>query len=249
MLKTRFLLLHLLLSLTSVFAQQFYLPEVGDDDHIVFHKHYILSYNEDHEQADWVAYELTEEKVRGTARRVDRFREDPFVITGSAVPGDYRGSGFDRGHLAPAADMKITDRAMSESFYMSNMSPQTPSFNRGIWNRLEGMVRQWALANESIYVVTGPVLEEGLSAIGDNEVSVPRYYYKVILDYTEPELKGIAFLMPNEGSSLPVEEFAVTIDEVEQRTGINFFPALPDEMEPLLEGFYDISLWDFTPYR
>ncbi len=241
--------LFFLFTLFSVYSQGFFLPEIRDDDHIVFHKHYRLSYNEDHEQADWVAYKLTEEKVLGTARRRDNFREDPFVITGSAALEDYRGSGYDRGHLAPAADMKISERAMSESFYLSNMSPQTPSFNRGIWNRLEGMVRRWAVDNEAVYVVTGPVLEDDLPAIGPNEVSIPRFYYKVILDYTEPELKGIAFLMPNEGSSRPVQEYTLTISELEEITGINFFPYLDELEEELLEGIIDLSLWDFTVWR
>jgi endonuclease G len=91
-------------------------------------------------------------------KRKDNFRSDPKVKTGSAALSDYKGSGYDRGHLAPAADFKWSATAMSESFYMSNMSPQVPGFNRGIWKNIESTVRNWAVENDEIYIVTGPVL-------------------------------------------------------------------------------------------
>ena len=119
------------------------------------------------------------------------------ISTGSASLPDYKGSGYDRGHLAPAGDMKWSTTAMSESFYMSNMSPQEPSFNRGIWNRLESQVRRWAIDNGSVYIATGGVLTDGLKTLGSNSVSVPQYYFKVILDYQEPDIKGIGFIIPN----------------------------------------------------
>ena len=109
-------------------------PIIGEQ--IVNHLGYSLSYNEKNEQASWVAYELTADQVRGTVKRKDSFRSDPLIKTGSASLSDYKGSGYDRGHLAPAADMKWSTTAMSESFFMSNMSPQLPGFNRGIWKKL-----------------------------------------------------------------------------------------------------------------
>lgn len=123
------------------------------------------------------------------------------------------------------------------------MSPQEPSFNRGIWSQIESIVRLWAKQNQSIYIVTGPVLKTGLPTIGINKVTVPKYYYKVILDYTEPSLKGIAFLIENKGSKLPPQQFAVSIDSVEEITGINFFPLLPKDKELKLESKFDYSLW------
>ena len=162
------------------------------------------------------------------------FREDPLIITGSASLADYKGSGFDRGHLAPAADFKFDAGAMSESFYMSNMSPQRPSFNRGIWKRLEEQVREWASENDSLFIITGGVLTENLHVIGENESTVPNLYYKII--FYPDELKATAFVLPNEKVLDPLESFVVTIDSVESITGIDFFPDLPDDLESRIEG-------------
>ena len=148
--------------------------------------------------------------------------------------------------MAPAADFRWSSEAMSDTFYLSNMSPQDPSFNRGIWADLEAAVRVMAYENNSVYVVTGPVLTDGpYETIGENEVAVPKNYYKVILDYTEPDVKAIGFLLPNEGSSKSLESFAVTVDEVEDATGIDFYPALPDDQEEAIESEIDLSKWSF----
>ena len=111
------------------------------------------------------------------AKRGDDFRPDPAVPTGSATPQDYTRSGYDRGHLAPAADMSFSVKTMSESFYMSNMSPQAPQFNRGIWSKLEKQVRHFATKEKRIVVVTGPILPvEKTITIGANKVTVPQYF-------------------------------------------------------------------------
>ncbi len=162
-------------------------PFTHTTDTIRTYKGFDLGYNEQFEQASWVAYVLTREEVEsGNISRTDNFRSDSSIESGSASPGDYRGSGFDRGHLAPAGDMKWDPLAMSESFLMSNMSPQTPSFNRGIWNRLESEIREWAVKKDSIYVITGPVLDPIDSFIGESEVGVPVYYFKVLVDLSPP---------------------------------------------------------------
>ena len=177
--------------------------------------------------------------------RTNDFRIDYKVKTGSASLSDYKGSGYDRGHLAPAGDMKWSSTAMSESFFMSNMSPQHPSFNRGIWKKLESTVRNWAVDNGMIYIVTGPILTGNYKTIGHNDVSVPDYYYKVILDYSEPEIKGIGFILSNQKSKSSLQSFAVTIDEVERKTGIDFYHALPDGIEEQIESTIDINKWSF----
>ena len=233
---------------TSFAYPQIELPR-STGNQIVSHTGYTLSYNEEHEQADWVAYKLTASEVRAAMDRTNDYRADPKVRTGSASLHDYKGSGYDRGHLAPAADMKWSYTVMSESFYLSNMSPQKAGFNRGIWKGREAQVRQWAIDNSSVYVVTAGVLKSGLSSIGTNRVSVPRYYFKVILDYTEPEIKGIGFILPNESSKSSLKSYAVTIDEVESVTGIDFFYSLPDEVEKLVESSVDLTLWSFVPYK
>lgn len=219
------------------------IPKTNSKDKIITHSGFSFLYNENHEQANWVAYELTKEKTNKLFKRTDQFKSDPKITTESASDNDYLGSGFDRGHLAPAADMSWSYISMSESFYYSNMSPQTPSFNRGIWKKLEELVRKWAIENDTVYVVTGPVLTNDLFSIGPNNVSIPKYYYKVILDYSEPSIKGIGFILPNEGSKEPLQNYAVPIDYVEKLTGIDFYPLIDDEQEEIIEKTLCLECW------
>jgi len=221
------------------------IPTTQTNEVVIAHTGYSLSYSETHEQANWVAYELTNEETKKTWQRTDKFLRDPKVKTGTAYHPDYSGSGYDRGHLAPASDMGWSAAAMAESFYYSNMSPQEPGFNRGVWKRLEGLVRTWAVDYESIFIVTGPVLTNGLTSIGNNKVSVPKYYYKVILDYREPSIKGIGFIISNTSSSEQLQLYAVTIDSVEKLTGIDFFPLLADDQENSIESTLDIKSWNW----
>lgn len=225
------------------------LPSPVEGEQIIRHTGYTLSYVEEHELPSYVAYELTRAEVLGGGEREDSFREDKAVRTGSAELSDYRGSGYDRGHMAPAADFKWSEEAMSDTFFLSNMAPQDPSFNRGIWADLEAVVRTMAYENGSVYVVTGPVLTDGpYETIGKNEVSVPKRFYKVVLDYTEPEIKAIGFVLPNEGSDRSLQSYAVSVDEVEEITGLDFYPRLPDEEEARIEAGCDPSLWSFNAF-
>jgi len=221
------------------------LPQTNSKDKIITHTGYSFMYNELHEQANWIAYELTKEETNKLFNRTNKFLLDPKVETGTASYKDYEKSGYDRGHLAPASDMGWSSTAMAESFFYSNISPQNSSFNRGIWKKLEELVRTWAIENKSVYIATGPVLSNNLQAIGPNKVSVPKYYYKVILDYSKPSIKGIGFILPNSGSQEQLQSYAVSIDRVEQLTGINFFPLLPDNQEELIEKTLCIGCWSW----
>lgn len=215
---------------------------------LVEYKSYALAYNEEHEQATWVAYRLSAQEKKRKHERYDRFMADANVTTGSAEPDDYANSGFDRGHLAAAADFATDKQAMKESFYMTNMSPQEPSFNRGIWSKLESKVRDWADENGSIWVVTGPVLlnQKRLKKIGANKVSVPRYYYKVILDIQEPGYNMVGFVLRNEGSSKELSDFVLPVDSIEALTGLDFFPILPDDIEEAMEGTVSLEQWQIN---
>jgi endonuclease G len=224
-------------------------PALLPNEKIISHSGYSFVYSEEHEQAKWIAYELTKEETNSLFERTDKFLTDPFVSTGTAENSDYADSGYDRGHLAPAADMGWSATAMKESFYFSNMSPQLPGFNRGVWKRLEELMRSWAIDNSAIYIVTGPLLTAGLPTIGGNLVSIPNYYYKVILDYTQPEIKAIGFILPNASSSSALNSFAVSIDEVETATGIDFFPGLPDEQENKLEKEHCTTCWQWNAVK
>ncbi len=219
-------------------------PSTSQKLEIVKHTVYALGYAEKYEQPAWVAYRLTASMVSGNNKREDNFRPDPNVSTKSAVPEDYRGSGYDRGHLAPVADFRASAKWMDETFFMSNMSPQLHEFNAGIWEKLESKTRGWARHNKALYVVSGPILRAGLPTIGRyNKVAIPEQYYKVILDIQEPELKAIGFIFRNEGTKKPLEHFAVSVDEVERQTGFDFFPKLPDDLEKKLESQTNFDAW------
>ncbi|PZX20104.1 endonuclease G [Breznakibacter xylanolyticus] len=211
---------------------QVYLP--ASPGEIIHHTHYSLAYAEEHEQPYWVTYTLTKEQVNGTVSRSDQFRPDPAVSTESAQLADYKASGYDRGHICPAADMKISSQAMSESFFLSNMSPQNPSFNRGVWNKLEEYVRQIANTFHTIHVVTGPIFCDNLGTIGANHVTIPGYFYKVIY-IPEPQTM-LGFVIPNQPGKQKLYQYTLTIDSIETLTGIDFFPQLDTTLQASLEA-------------
>jgi len=232
-------------------SERYYLPE-GSKGQVVHHAYYSLAYNEKNEQADWVAYELTESSLKEpNVPRAKRFKPDFDVKTKSAYHKDYTHSGYTRGHMAPAADMAFNEKAMQESFFMSNMSPQTRECNGGIWKELEENVRDWAYKNDAIYVISGPIFESrNPKKIGQNKVAVPDKFYKILLDITKPEKKGIGFLIPNEKSSVHLKDFAVSIDSIESLTSFDFFANLLDEDEQdQLESNFDLKKWKISNKR
>jgi endonuclease G len=210
---------------------------------VVHHTGFSLCYNEQHEQAEWVSYMLCNSKLLRVAERTNRFVPDPKVKTGTAEQADYAGSGFDRGHLAPAADMAYSEMTMRESFYFSNMSPQVPSFNRGIWKKLEEQVRDWASIFDTIWIATGPVLQPGLATIGANKVSIPELYYKAILVHNKQHTQAIAIVMPNQSSSRNILSFVITVDSLQKLTNIDFFSELDDRIESDIEQRVNTSFW------
>lgn len=167
------------------------------------------------------------------------------MLTGTATAGDYAESGYDRGHLAPAADMRWSAIAMSESFYFSNICPQVPAFNRGIWKQLEDRVRNWAIENESVVIVTGPVLNPNLPKLPKSGVSIPDLFFKVVVDTNLSGLKGIGFLLPNKNKMNSLTSYIVTIDSVQKLTGLNFFYLLPDSVEKQVESVVCIPCWSW----
>lgn len=227
---------------------RFYIP-ISTTGSIVHHKFYSLSYNENYEQADWVAYVLTKSDLaKENVKRRDWFDPDVKVKTRSAIYNDYSSSGYSRGHLVPAADMAFSDEAMKESFLMSNISPQVKEFNNGIWNELENQVRDWAWKNRELIIVTGPILKNIDKFIGKNQVGVPKMFYKIILDLKEPDRKAIAFLIPNEISEKPLSDYIVTIDSLENITGIDFFGNLMTvEEQKKIESKINKNKWEFNP--
>jgi endonuclease G, mitochondrial len=213
---------------------------------IIQHQYYSLSYNNHHEVADWVTYELELFHLRNCVARSNSFRVDPLVTLGSTLPDDYQNSGFDRGHLVPAGDMKFNSVAMKETFFMSNMAPQPPHFNRGMWASLENLIRAWAFNYKKIWVATGPILRGNMPSIGrSTKISVPSEFYKVILRKHGQSYIGIAFILSVDLPSNDLQSYTVSIDDVEDLTGIDFFKFLKSSEERAAEGSFQLTQWDF----
>jgi len=226
------------------------LDEVGypmvqtDDCDIVKHSAMVMCYNEKHEQPNWVAHIITPEVMQGNLNRTNDFRPDHKVPTGSATKDDYWFSGYDRGHIAPSADFRWSADAISESYYYSNMSPQLAELNRERWAELEGFGRAFVMdEKEQLYVIAAGVLHDSLKQIGENNVSVPQRYYKIFLDVEGPDKKGIGFILGNQSCEYPLISYAVSIDSIEQLTGIDFFPNLTDATANKVESNFDFNAW------
>jgi endonuclease G len=211
----------------------------------VCHRYYSFSYSEDNEQPVWVNYILTKEMMQNPmVKRKDEFREDPDVQSGSAQLKDYVGSGYDRGHLCPAKAMECSKIAMSESFFMSNMSPQHPSLNRGIWKKLESKERNWAVDFDSVKVYCGGIFDSIIEYIGPNRVAVPKYYYKIVYSESNSD-HSVSFVFPNEKCSLPLTSYITSIDSIEKLTDLNFFSEFEEDYQKTFESDVAYLNWNF----
>ncbi|MDE5608371.1 MAG: DNA/RNA non-specific endonuclease [Muribaculaceae bacterium] len=213
------------------------------DEEIIEYRAMTVSFNADYHVPNWVAYELTADEARGDEPRYNKFQQDRNV-RGCASPADYRNTGFDRGHMAPAADMKWDSLAMRESFLMTNIVPQLHAINSGAWSKLEDKCRSHAIADSAVYIISGPVLTDPIDfRIGTTGVAVPRRFFKVILSpYADPP-QAIGFIVPNETFAGGIQACAVSVDSVESLTGHDFFTALPDDIEAKLESTPNFHKW------
>lgn len=213
-------------------------------EQIVHHTGYIVSYNESLRLPNWVAYELTRQETQGNAKRSNRFIPDPMIKGTIATNSDYLHSGYDKGHMAPAADMKWSSIAMKESFYFSNICPQHPELNRKKWKDLEDKIRDWAIEDSAIIIICGPIVDKTPKVIGKNKVVIPQQFFKAILSpFTQPP-KAIGFLFTNEQSVSPLSNYAVSVDSIEILTGMDFFSPLPDHIEDSIEAHLNINQWN-----
>lgn len=210
---------------------------------IIRHTGYTVSYNKDTKLPNWVSYELTRAETKGKEKRSNRFIADPLVKGAIATNADYTRSGYDKGHMAPAGDMKWSPVAMNESFYFSNMCPQHPQLNRRGWKKLEDKIRDWAVADSAIIIICGPVIKKQPKTIGKNKVVVPQQFFKVILSPFVKPMRAIGFLFNNEQSVDPLSAYVVTVDSIERLTNMDFFSLLPDEIENKIEAEANYFQW------
>lgn len=234
------------ISTTAEQTTDYELPRLTDDrpEQLIRHLGYTVSYNPNWLIPNWVAYELTDSETGGEMERTNKFVPDPLVEGDPVVTADYKNSGYDRGHMAPAADMKWSEQAMRESFYMTNICPQNHNNNAGDWKALEELARDWAHRYGSIYIACGPIVAPDYPTIGTTRrIAVPERFYKVFLRPTDTGWTGIGFVMDNRAGSRPLMTYMQTVDEVESLTGIDFFYLLPDSLEAQAESTLTLDDW------
>ena len=214
----------------------------GVSDTLVRYGAFDVHFNSERGIANCAAYELTDSELNGTVERMGEFLPDSGV-KGCPSPQDYAGSGMDRGHLVPAADLKWSDGAMRQSFLLTNVCPMHKALNEGGWAKLEEKVREWTVRDSALLVFTGPVVSAGDTTLSSGRVTVPSAYYKVIMAPCVRPMRAIAFIYPNGHSGGRLQQYAVSIDEVEHRTGLDFFPFLPDNDQQQLESPVNLDAW------
>lgn len=222
------------------------IPYLGrsENNEIVEHMGYTLSYNSADRIPNWVAYELSQFDVIGTVPRSGKFMPDPDLKGPQAQDSDYKHSGWDRGHMAPAGDMKWSTQAMAESFYLTNVCPQNRNLNRGDWKELEELARRLSVKYKKVYIVCGPIVTDNKhKSIGGNKVTVPDGFYKALLVHTGENYSAVGFVMPNEAGNRKLAAYVCTVDSLEKLLGMDLFCKLPDSIEALVER--DVVLFDW----
>ena len=211
---------------------------------IVKHQYYTVSFLPDYKQPEWTFYLSTKSDLIERVKRSNIFTKDPLLKSKSANNGDYIKSGYDKGHQIPAGDMCFCLQSMTESFYFSNICPQVPNFNRGVWEHLEQQVRDWVNQKDSLYVITGPIFLNVQGYIGQNRIAVPGFFYKIV--YNPKEKSMIGFVLPNKkGISTNLSSYVYTVDYIEVLTKIDFFHNLPDSIQKNIEDKVNMNYWKF----
>lgn len=234
-------------------------PKSNSSINIAEHSSMVIGFNEKYKLAAWTFHQLLPDVIEGGITRSNDFRPDPILKKKTAIEADYflkrekedgkfeyDGFGFDRGHLAPSADFRWSEQGLSQSYYYSNMTPQRPGFNRESWAEVEYTLRNIVENSPQRYfIITGPILHDSLPVIerSVNQIPIPELHFKIIVDLESDQPKGMAFLMPNRKCEKPLYEYVVSIDSVEQISGLDFFPELPEQTERKIESNSDYNAW------
>ena len=226
----------------------FGLPALAPGDELVVHPGHTLVWSERHHTPKWTAHLVLPDILKGSLARIDSFRPDPLVKGNTDLFNEYWYSGYDRGHMVPSADMRWSQKALEATYLYSNIAPQKAEMNRETWADLEDWGRRYVhYAKERVFIVTGPVLTDGLPVLSTpnakEKVSIPTYCFKAFADLDGPEKKGIAFIMKNGPADRTMIEYAVSIDSLERLTGLDLFPALDDATENAIEAMHETTPW------
>ena len=217
-------------------------PRGMSDTLVNYGEAFAVHFNSTRGIANCAIYELVSNELNGTAERGNEVMQDSGV-KGCPSPQDYAGSGMDRGHLVPAGDLKWSETAMRQSFLMTNICPMHKALNEGGWAKLEEKVREWTARDSALLVFTGPVVSESDTTLANSHVTVPGAYYKVIMAPCVRPVRAIAFIYPNGHSGGRLRQYAVSVDKVERKTGLDFFPTLPLNEQERLESTINLDAW------
>lgn len=221
---------------------------------------YELEYDKNKLHSRWVAFRFDgNTRSKTTGRSDEPFADDPSIDANYRIGKNGFGWDYNRGHLCASADRLYNVEANVQTFYMTNMSPQLASFNQAYWVTLEGLVQTLGrdkTFSDTLYVVKGGTIKDnqinGLTRSNGKRVAIPKYYYMALLKVKNGVYSSIAFWMEHKEygydykHKAPLSEIAkntISINKLEELTGINFFPNLPDTNEELVESTCDKSAW------
>ena len=220
------------------------LPPDRDREQTIHHKSYSLSYNSSYVLSSWVAYKVTKTQVNKFEKVRDKYRADPMIHTRSADKKDYKTGGYIMAQLANYLDLQYIPEGEEESFYMSNIVPMKQAFYNYIWVKTEELIRLWNAGTDGLYIVCGPILTDTpFQAFGDNKISIPKRFYKVV--YDPKNQKAIGFIFINGTASGKLKSYAMSVDDVEKATGIDFFHTLENDLENKIESEFNVNDWNF----
>jgi len=226
----------------TIISANIELPETQTQEFVISNTagRYTISYDTARCQPRWVAYKLTRTDLeKGTARSNSFTTDRNITARGwrASTNNDYKGSGYDKGHLVPSADRCGNQAENRATFTLSNTSPQYASFNRGVWKLLEENVRSWCQKCDTLYIVTGGIVTDGCQTIGNNKVHVPDIFFKTIVARRGDRFEAVAYLIPHrQDCGKDIERFRVSVDSVEMVSGLNLYHSLPDEIENSIES-------------
>lgn len=220
-----------------------------NNSQLIQYSEFQLLFNPDNKTPDFVAWQLLGKNTTGQHKRYNKFWKDDNVKN-CPESSDYTHSGYDRGHLCPAADMKWSATGMKECFSMANMAPQNHSLNSGAWATLEEKCRTWAKRDSALIIIAGPIYDKNFNkTIGNAQIKVPSAFFKVILAPYTQNPRAIGFIYPNSPSPGNMKNYAMSVDNVEEITGLDFFFSLPDNIENEIEAKFSFNDWNNNQYH
>lgn len=221
------------------------LPAIKQGEQVITHIGYTTSYNSKTLNPNWVAYELTKEEVQGECKGKTSFCWDPDVKGRKSRREDYKNEqNWDKGHMAPRADMKWSVQAFEESYYLSNICPQNHDLNAGDWLKTERLARRMAERYGKVYIICGPVfIFNKYGTLGENKVWIPDAFFKALLIKVNGRYESIAFYMSNESQKNDLMHYVRTVNDIESLLKMDLFPALPDSVEEAVESTFYRSIW------